>query len=288
MTKEEELQEIAIEDHASVDSVRDHYDRLSAFYRALWGEHIHHGYWEDGETPFAAQVKLVERLAARARVPPNASVLDVGCGLGGSSLWLARNLGCSVLGLSISPVQVALATERARAEKLDDRARFKVFDANRLGLLGETFDVVWVIECSEHLADKARFILDCARALKPGGALALCAWLKADPPASPGHARLVTEVCRGMLCPQLASARDYTGWMRACGLERIEAEDITRHVEGTWARCASIVGRPEIKLMLRATDERTRRFVESFAAIRRAYSVGAMAYGMFTAWKMEG
>jgi hypothetical protein len=118
--------------------------------------------------------------------------------------------------------------------------------------------------------------------------LALCAWLAAGPPTLPGHGRVLTEVCRGMLCPQLASARDYMGWMCAGGLGRIQFEDITRRVEVTWARCAAIAGRPEVKALLRAADERTRRFVESFAAIRRAYAEGAMAYGMFTARKAEG
>ncbi|HYG80256.1 MAG TPA: methyltransferase domain-containing protein [Pyrinomonadaceae bacterium] len=272
-------------DENLVDVVRDHYDRLSIFYRALWGDHIHHGYWEDGESPAEAQVKLVERLAARARIPRGSRALDVGCGVGGSSFWLARNLGCSVLGLTISPVQVEMATKKARAEGLDSLVRFEVADANHLRLDAESFDVVWVIECSEHLADKARFIDSCARALRPGGVLALCAWLTAADLSAPGHARLVAEVCRGMLCPQLASRRDYTGWMRQSGFTRVEAEEITRNVEETWTRCASIASRPQIKALLRAFDERTRRFVEAFAAIRQAYAEGAMAYGMFTARK---
>jgi tocopherol O-methyltransferase len=273
------------EEHVSVEAVRDHYDRLSVYYRALWGEHIHHGYWEDGESPARAQVKLVERLAARAGIQRGSRVLDVGCGVGGPALWLAQNLSCSVLGLTISPVQARMAAERARAEGLDSLSRFEVGDANCLQFPAESFDAVWVIECSEHLADKARFIESGERVLKPGGVLALCAWLRADTHARPEHARLVADVCRGMLCPQLASMRDYTGWMRASGFTRIEAEDVTRHVEGTWARCAALVSRAEVKATLRLSDERTRRFVEAFPAIRRAYAEGAMAYGMFAARK---
>src|SRR5262245_66546563 len=88
-----------------VDAVRTHYDRLSFFYRTFWGEHIHHGYWEADEPPETAQVQLVARLAERAGVPQGARVLDVGCGFGGSSLWLARHRGCHVTGITISPVQ---------------------------------------------------------------------------------------------------------------------------------------------------------------------------------------
>src|SRR5918998_649666 len=107
-----------------IEAVRDHYDRLSVFYRALWGDHIHHGFWENNESPKVAQVKLIERLARRAGIVRGSRVLDVGCGVGGSTLWLARNLDCTVVGITISPVQAEMATEKARKEGLQKRARF--------------------------------------------------------------------------------------------------------------------------------------------------------------------
>lgn len=280
------FQGLKAEDHFKVEAVREHYDQLSFFYRALWGEHIHHGYWENSDTPSLAQEKLVERLAALACIKPGSRVLDVGCGLGGSALWLARHLDCSVLGLNISPVQVSMATEKARVEGLDGRAEFRVFDANHLDLPTESFDVVWVIECSEHITDKAQFISDCARILKKGGTLALCAWLKSESLSSPGGERLVSDVCQGMLCPGLATMRDYTQWMRASGLQQLEASDITRHVKETWARCEEVVRRQEIKALIGAADERTRRFVDTFSLMREAFESGAMAYGMFAAVKV--
>jgi tocopherol O-methyltransferase len=272
-------------EHELVKVIRDHYDRISTFYHALWGDHIHHGYWENEESPKDAQVKLIARLAEHAGIWRGARVLDVGCGLGGSSLWLARNLSCSVTGITLSPVQVRIAAERARVERLDDQVHFLVRDANRLDLPLESFDVVWVVECSEHLADKADFIATCARLLKPGGKLALGAWLAVPESASPEATRLLADVCRGMLCPSLASLQDYARWMEGSGFSAIVAEDITRHVARTWTHCAALVERPEIKALLRIADARTRDFVKSFGAIRRAYAEGAMAYGMFTAAK---
>lgn len=267
-----------------VDAVRVHYDRLALYYRFFWGEHIHHGYWEADEAPGAAQVRLVARLAESAAVPPGARVLDVGCGFGGSGLWLARDRNCRVTGVTISPVQARRAAEQARADGFDDRVSFLVMDANHLDLPAASFDVVWVIECSEHLHDKAAFIAACSRVLHPGGKLALCAWLRAGNGRSE-HARLVDEVCRGMLCPSLASAADHGEWMRAAGFDDIAFEDITRRVERTWTHCSAIVERPEMRALRWLMDERTRNFVASFAAIRRAYAEGAMAYGMFTARK---
>lgn len=266
-------------------AVREHYDRLSPLYRALWGEHIHHGFWEGGESPHRAQLKLIERLAERARVPRGARVLDVGCGVGGPALWLARELDCSVTGITLSPVQARMATEKGAAGGLGSRVRFVVADANHLRPAAGAFDVVWVIECSEHLADKARFVEACSRALGPGGTLALCAWLVAGGELSAEHARLVESVCRGMLCPGLASMGDYVGWMRSAGFSTVGAEDVTRQVEETWARCAEIASRADVRAMAAAGGERLRNFLGAFAAIKRAYEEGAMAYGMFTAVK---
>lgn len=266
-------------------AIREHYDQLSPLYRALWGEHIHHGFWEDGESSPRAQLKLVERLAERARVSCGSRVLDVGCGVGGPAVWLARELDCRVTGLTISPVQARMAAERARAEGVSSRARFEVADANDLRTAAGVFDVVWVIECSEHLTDKARFIEACARALRPGGTFALCAWLVADGSLSSEHCRLVETVCRGMLCPGLASMSDYAGWMRSAGFRPVEVEDVTRQVEETWARCAEIAARADVRALAAAGGERLRNFLGAFPAIRRAYDQGAMAYGMFTAVK---
>jgi tocopherol O-methyltransferase len=270
-----------------VDSVRAHYDRLAFFYRTFWGEHIHHGYWEGDETPEAAQVQLITRLAERAAVPAGGRVLDVGCGFGGSSLWLARQLDCQVTGITISPVQVKRASKQARAAGLADRTRFLIHDANQLDFPTASFDVVWIIECSEHLEDKARFISSCARVLKPGGRIALCAWLDADAGRTE-TARLVAEVCHGMLCPSLARAVDYTSWMEAAGFEDIEVEDITRRVEKTWDLCLPVVERPAMRALRWLMDEKTKAFVLSFQAIRRAFKEGAMSYGMFTARRAVG
>ena len=96
--------------------IRKHYDRLSIFYRLLWGEHLHHGYWENGESIGRAQIKLMEKLAQTATIPRGATVLDIGSGLGGSAFWLAEEYNCRVTGLTISPVQARMATKQSARE----------------------------------------------------------------------------------------------------------------------------------------------------------------------------
>ncbi|HEX2854849.1 MAG TPA: methyltransferase domain-containing protein [Opitutaceae bacterium] len=268
----------------ATDDIRTHYDQLSPLYRAFWGEHIHHGFWRAEESTAVAQQNLTHELARRAGIAGGERVLDIGCGLGGSSMLLAADYGCTVRGISISPNQIRAATKEAGRRRLEDRVTFAVEDANHLNVESESHDIVWTVECSEHLFDKPRFIAACARALKPGGRLAICAWLAGEN-LDGAQQRIVGEVCRGMLCPSLGTMNDYVAWMRASGLEISCADDVTSHVARTWKLCHPILNFPLVKTFLAHSGKRIHEFASSFQSIDNAYATGAMAYGMIVAVK---
>jgi tocopherol O-methyltransferase len=269
---------------ASVDSIRKHYDELSSKYLEFWGEHIHHGYWEDDESAQEAQDRLIRVLAERAQILQGAKVLDVGCGLGGSSLWLARHLDCEVLGITISPVQVQMATNRAAEAGLSGKVQFQAFDANELRRLPGSFDAVWIIEASEHILDKASLFHSCATLLRPAGRIALCAWTMAE---SCAHDQLaiLQQVCDRMLCPNLGMAVEYVRWMQTSGFESIIAEDITDKTAPTWKFCLDLLRRPEVKRLLMSSPKEIYRFVAGFRTMHRAYAERAMGYHLFAARK---
>ena len=271
--------------HVDIDHIRKHYDRLSLLYRLFWGEHLHHGYWDNNQSASQAQVRLMERLAETAGVPRGGDVLDIGCGLGGSALWLAEQFDCQVTGLTISPVQVRTATRRARARGLSNRVHFQITDANAWQPEPESVDMVWIMESSEHFRNKGGFFERCAAVLKPGGVLAVCAWLRRDGPMREGEEKLVATIGEAMLSASLDTLSDYQMWIQDAGLSVTAAEDITRYIQPTWTHCARIVERPLVKHFLRFTAPSTRRFVKSFPLMRQAYAQGAMAFGIFAARK---
>src|SRR5258708_9823903 len=96
--------------------IRYLYDRTSPYYQSLWGAHIHHGYWISGEeTKETAQNQLIEHVARAAGLGAACKILDVGCGFGGSSIYLAKKYGAEATGSTLSPIQLEMAPETAAA-----------------------------------------------------------------------------------------------------------------------------------------------------------------------------
>jgi tocopherol O-methyltransferase len=276
---------VSVQFPVEIDEIRKHYDRLSVLYRLLWGEHLHHGYWENGESAQRAQVRLMERLAERATLARGASVLDIGCGLGGSAFWLEKQYGCRVTGFTISPVQARMANRRAKRRGVSSRVQFQVVDANLWQPEPRSVDVIWIMESSEHFRNKKDFFQRCELALTPGGTLAVCAWLRRDGPIRREEQELVATIGEAMLSASLDTLTDYRIWMRDAGLNVETAEDITRKIAPTWEHCSRIADRLPVKWLLRFTDAPTRRFVKSFPLMKQAYAQGAMAFGLFVARK---
>ena len=268
------------------EEVRKHYDRLSLFYKLLWGEHLHHGYWENNESIDTAQIKLMERLAEKADIPRGAQVLDIGCGIGGSAFWLADRYDCHVTGLTISPVQARMANKRAKAQGRSKRLQFFVGDANLWEPDGESVDVVWIMESSEHFRDKKNFFRRCSVALRPNGVLAVCAWLRGEKTMSDGDNELVATIGKAMFSASLDTLSQYATWMREAGLRVETAEDITRNVSPTWQYCSRMIKRSPFGWLVNFADRPTRRFVKSFPLMQQAYDSGAMAFGLFVAKKL--
>lgn len=267
------------------EAVRDHYDKCSWLYLKLWGPHIHHGYWDGDEPAGVAQIRLVEELARAARIEPGSSVLDAGCGLAGSGVWLAENRDCTVTGVTISPAQARLARRRVKAENADGKVDVLLADLESLELPKAGFDAVWSVECTEHLSDKEKFIAKAAGWLKPGGVMAFCAWTPAHNLEAALHARHIRPVCEAFVCPSLASRDEYAGWMEWSGLRVEKAEDWTGKTLKTWEICLERTDKWWVRAAARWLGPETRLFLNSFQTILDAYRSGALEYSVIVARK---
>jgi tocopherol O-methyltransferase len=259
-------------------AVADHYDELDPIYRALWGEHVHHGYWESGrESPAEAVVALSDLVGERLGFRAGERLVDIGCGYGATARHFAMQ-GADVTGFTLSRAQ-------AEAAPLAGNVRLRCRDWLANGLPGATFDGAYAIESSEHMVDKPRFFAEARRVLKPGARLVICAWLAGEAPSGWEIRHLLEPICDEGRLPSLGSMTDYRAMAEEADFSMRDYSDISGSVARTWTICAgrflrALAVDPTIRAqVLRA---RNRRFALSLPRLMLAYRTGAMRYGVFT------
>lgn len=267
------------------ESIRNHYQLGTLFYRLLWGPHIHHGLWEGNESAYAAQCQLTDSLADLAEIRSGQRIADIGCGMGGSAIRLAKRRDCVVTGVTISSIQKRWAATAALINRVSRQTRFLAEDAEQVNLDTASFDCVWSVECTEHLFDKPAFFQRAASWLRPGGRIAICVWFEGEDTTRPGHRAQCEEVCERFVCPSLATRQDYCDWMAAQGMVIKHNLDWTDRVTRTWEICKQRVSRSGVRHLAKLLDREQVDFIDGFDALLEAYRSGAMQYGAIVAEK---
>ncbi len=225
---------------------------------------MHHGYWDADILsnfnlllvslfPFATTMlksheeslaRMDEVCAKLAEIKETDLVLDAGCGVGGSSIWIAKNIGARVIGITLVPMQVELAKKFAMEKGVDHLVSFKVMDFTTTEFNDETFDVVWAIESACHAVDKRLFLAESHRILKKGGRLMVSdGFLKNDEnKLTASEMRDMREWTSGFAVPNLATIDQFRKYLLELGFDNITFRDITENVLPT-ARLTNSLGR---------------------------------------------
>jgi ubiquinone/menaquinone biosynthesis C-methylase UbiE len=133
---------------------------------------IHYGFWDDKVKSFPQSlIRMNEVMMEAADISANDKVLDAGCGVGGSSIFLASQLGCKVTGITISEKQADQATANAKQKGTGEWVNFQTMNYCATSFPDESFDVVWGCESICYAEDKQKFVREAFRLLKPGGRL---------------------------------------------------------------------------------------------------------------------
>jgi tocopherol O-methyltransferase len=258
----------------------EHYDVVSPYYRALWGEHLHHGYWIRGdESKEQAQLQLIEHLAHLANVKPYSRILDIGCGFGASGLYLTEKFSASVTGITISPVQVGIAKQAAAERQLD--ATFLLMDAEAMDF-DRQFDVLWSVESISHYQDRRKFFASAAKLLKPNGTLAITDWFKKDH-LTPAQTREFIEPIEKGMFVELQTMDDYARFLRSNGLEIRHREILNKNCAKTWDVSLEIIKDKNFWSLAAKYGSHFVTYLKAFHAMRAGFASGNFVYGLFVA-----
>jgi MPBQ/MSBQ methyltransferase len=281
--------------YQSSNSVVNAYDQWTqdGILEFYWGEHIHLGHY--GSPPrrksfLAAKADFVHemvRWGGLDRLPTGTTMLDVGCGIGGSSRILARDYGFAVTGVTISPQQVQRATELTPTGVT---AQFQVDDAMNLSFPDASFDVVWSVEAGPHMPDKAIFAKELMRVLKPGGLLVVADWNQRDDrkkPLNVWEKPVMQQLLDQWAHPQFASIEGFAEHLDATGLVQgtVTTADWTKETLPSWLDSIwQGIVRPKglIKFGFSGFIKSLRE-VPTILLMRLAFGAGLCRFGMFRA-----
>ncbi|MEL6136033.1 MAG: methyltransferase domain-containing protein [Cyanobacteria bacterium J06628_6] len=284
--------------YQSADSVANSYDEWTedGILEFYWGEHIHLGHYGSPPKHFLQKdflqakadfVHEMVRWGGLDRLPQGTTLLDVGCGIGGSSRMLARDYGFDVVGVTISPGQVKRAQELTPS---DIDAKFQVDDAMALSFPDASFDVVWSVEAGPHMPDKAVFARELLRVLKPGGILVVADWNQRDDRRKPlnfWEKPVMRQLLDQWAHPAFSSIEGFAEHLAETGLVdgTVTTADWTQATLPAWLDSIwQGIARPRGLVKFGVSGlVKSLREVPTLLLMRLAFGAGLCRFGMFKA-----
>jgi tocopherol O-methyltransferase len=240
--------------------VRSYFEDTTLDYLKWYGtrrhHHMHYGFDRDlppGGSPTGNMTRYLAKIAGllpadSARAPQR--VLDAGCGMGGSSILIAREAGAVSIGINLveyharlarafalrdaakwgTPRETAPGAKPASFERPRTPARFVANNYMTPAFKEQSFDVIWALESFCYASDKEAWIRNMAPLLKPGGRLVLGDGFSGRTSTNAAEERSFRHFLKGWAVPHFCSFDDVQEWARRSGLEVAHAEDITQDV----------------------------------------------------------
>lgn len=268
-------------------TIADFWNKTSEGWRTIWGPHIHHGFYENNEaiTPVEAQEILIKKLAEKLDITPETKILDVGCGMGGSSLFLAKHYQAIVNGITLSHTQVEIARQQSKINNINN-VFFDIEDALSLdSIKDESFDVIWSLESCEQFYDKNLFIQQAFRVLKPNGKLMLATWCSDRDEYEEKYAQKYRKLCHAFDLPYMPTMSYYQKELENKQFKINEVLDWTRFVEKSWDVGISQLKTYSLAQLLKMVGWRGFNALKKVRMMRDAFHEQRIKYGVFFATK---
>ena len=274
--------------------IKDFYDASTPLWLNTWGEQMHHGYYgPNGQKKVEhkqAQIDMIEELLSWGQAPQTVSrFLDAGCGVGGSSRYLAlRHPEATGLGLTLSPVQAQNGARYNEEAGVGDRLEIRAQDVYAIDSeLNNSFDLIWSMESAEHMKDKQALMDLFYRLLRPGGKLVMATWChREEPPAlTTADQKVLDKICELYHLPPLVSVPVLGKAAEQAGFKGIATDDWSAAVEPFWGAVISSGLDPRNWPGLISAGMSTIKGAWAMKYMKEGFRTGAIRYGVLRATK---
>lgn len=259
----------------------------------FWGTNrnysIHYGYHDKDHKGHDKALKNMNRtLAGIANITPDDTILDAGCGIGGSAIYIAKNIGSKVTGININKNQIEKAKILAKKNNVQDRTEFYVKDFTDTRLPNNSFDVIWAIESAIFAENKTDFLKESKRILKPDGRMIIADIYEKENITSE-QKKVLDKWLNGWTSPPITTLPKFKKDLEKEGFKNIEIKDITKNITPSSRRMylGSILTYPIYKL-LELVNLKTSAQVKNIASAYHQYKAlkkGLWKYIIFYAQK---
>ncbi|MFM2226047.1 MAG: hypothetical protein RJA07_2249 [Bacteroidota bacterium] len=218
------------------EGVIKYYHRTEWVYRDFWkldkGMGLHFGFWDSSVNSVSdAIINQNAVMAKMADIQSHHKVLDAGCGVGGSSIFLARTIGCNATGITITPKQVIRANEYAIKENVSNKVQFFEMDYTKTNFVDESFDIIWAIESVCHTNNKKDFFKEAFRLLKKGGKIVLADCFQTKENLTPKEFKqLYTNGVNGWAVSEMCTEQSFTNYCNEIGFVDIKCINVNDKV----------------------------------------------------------
>lgn len=197
---------------------------------------IHRAIWAPGVTNSEQAFLFLNQLVANAVKPligqenRDTHLIDLGCGIGGTAIFLATELGIRVTGVSISAIQTTIAKDRSNAASLDARLKFITADFDALPKL-EKVDAIYAIESFVHSRNARAFFAQAADLLRQNGRLIICDDFLGENISNKGS-HYVARFKSGWQLNNLITVKEVESLALEFGFKLVESHSLSEYLKG--------------------------------------------------------